>query len=281
MFVLASRCRAMSKSNLQLDGREGERWRCLHAMLFQIEVVGILLVLGSICFNCLGALLVERFLKGSGELYEQKAQLLLGEVLVNSIVVFVIPLFIFDQEVYAAISPWHRGFFSGWDGRVLLCAVLWIPAGWTATILVKRCSNLLKTVAQASSSVLTYVFSVVPLSRGPSTWAHIVTWLGPPLTPEPVSCPVVLLAISVMLAALSFGADRAERDSRSQSSTRKTLPRHSSALEMKQVEVDWKLDHAYQMQVAPRQRSRQTSIEDGGMETASSADSVLLPTKAS
>lgn len=250
----------------------------------RIEVVGILLVLGSICFNCLGALLVERFLKGSGELYEQKAQLLLGEVLVNSIVVFVIPLFIFDQEVYATISPWHRGFFSGWDGRVLLCAVLWIPAGWTATILVKRCSNLLKTVAQASSSVLIYVFSVVPLSRGPSTWAHIVTWLGPPLTPEPVSSPVVLLAISVMLAALSFGADRAERDSRpgwSQSSTRKALPRHSSTLEMKQVEVDWKLDHAYQMQVAPRQRSRQTSIEDGGMETASSADSVLLPAKAS
>lgn len=85
-------------------------------------------------------------------------------------------------------------------GRVLVCAIVWIPAGWTATMLVKRCSNLLKTVAQASSSVLTYVFSVVPLSSGPQSWAHFVTMLGPALAPEPVSSPVVLLAVSVMIS---------------------------------------------------------------------------------
>jgi len=241
----------------------------------RIEVAGICLVLGSICFNCLGALLVEKFLKGTGELYEQKAQLLLGEVLVNSVLVFVVPLFIRDPEVYAANSPWHRGFFAGWDGRVLICAILWIPAGWTATILVKRCSNVLKTVAQASSSVLTYVFSVVPLSCGPSTWAHIVTWLGPPLTPEPVSSPVVLLAVSVMLSALSFGADHpAERESRCQSA-KKSLPRHNfDALEMKQQAFgsQWALDPAYhQLQAPPRQRSRQTSAEDGDVEMPPSA----------
>ncbi|CAJ1443568.1 unnamed protein product, partial [Effrenium voratum] len=166
----------------------------------RIEIAGTLLVLGSICFNCFGALLAENFLKGTGALYEQKAQLLLGEVLVNSLLVFVAPLCIMDPEVRAVHSPWERGFFSGWDRRVLICAVLWIPAGWSATFLVKRCSTLMKTTAQASSSVLTYIFSVVPLSSGPSTWMHLVTLIGPPLMPEPVSSPVVLIALSIMIS---------------------------------------------------------------------------------
>lgn len=215
----------------------------------RIEFVGIMLVLGSICFNCLGALLVENFLKAKGELYEQKAQLLLGEVVVNSILVFVGPLFITDLEVRAMNSPWQRGFFSGWDGRVLVCAILWIPAGWTATMLVKRCSNLLKTLAQAFSSVLTYVFSVVPLSSGPRTWAHFVTMLGPPLTPEPVSSPVVLLAISVMISALTFGADRRE--------PKISNRRHTDHQE---VPEKWKVDSSY-LQVRPR--SRQISESSG------------------
>eukprot|EP00435_Cladocopium_sp_Y103_P035286 s1120_g9.t1 len=222
----------------------------------RIEFVGILLVLGSICFNCLGALLVEKFLKANGQLYEQKAQLLLGEVLVNSFLVFVAPLFIRDPEVRVLTSPWERGFFVGWDRRVLACAILWIPAGWTATMLVKRCSNVLKTVAQASSSVLTYVFSVVPLSSGPQTWAQFVTFLGPPLTPEPVSSPVVLLAISVMISALTFGADRRE-PSRSKMSRRPGASRSSKD----EVPESWKVDGSY-LQAWPR--SRQISGESVG-----------------
>lgn len=217
----------------------------------RIEFVGILLVLGSICFNCLGALLVEKFLKAHGQLYEQKAQLLLGEVLVNSFLVFVAPLFIRDPEVRALTSPWERGFFVGWDRRVLACAILWIPAGWTATMLVKRCSNVLKTVAQASSSVLTYVFSVVPLSSGPQTWTQFVTFLGPPLTPEPVSSPVVLLAISVMISALTFGADRREP-----SRSKMRRPPSTSRSSKDEVPETWKVDGSY-LQALPR--SRQSS----------------------
>jgi len=114
------------------------------------------------------------------------------------VLVFIVPLFITDPELRALHSPWHRGFWTGWDHRVLICAIVWIPAGWTATMLVKRCSNLLKTIAQATSSVLTYVFSVFPL-----------TLVGPPLTPEPLSSPVVLLAIAVMFAALTFNSPSA------------------------------------------------------------------------
>lgn len=174
----------------------------------RIAMVPVLLVLGSICFNSLGALLVEKFLKRNrAQLHEQKAQLLLGEVMVNFCLVFGSPLFLRDPQVRMAYSVWHRGFFAGWDGRVLICALIWIPAGWTATMLVKRCSNLLKTIAQGTASVLTYVFTVVPLSSGPRAWQFFVTRLGPPLAPEPFSAPVVMLAITVMLATLTFGTD--------------------------------------------------------------------------
>jgi len=174
------------------------------------EVAGVLLTIASIGFNCLGAFFVEKFLKGDqGQFYEQKAQLLIGEVMVNGALLFGLPLLVVDPTLRVALSPWHRGFFVGWDQRVLTCAVVWIPAGWTATMLVKRCSNLLKTIAQGTAGVMTYVFSVVPLSSGPRQWSYIVTKLGPPLDPEPLSSPAVLLAVAVMLSALTFGADRA------------------------------------------------------------------------
>lgn len=158
-----------------------------------IEASGVLCILGSIGCNCLGALLVEKFLKGHrGRLREQKSHLLCGEIVINALILFTTPMAVRDPSQ----SVFHRGFFAGWDHRVLICAIVWIPAGWTATMLVKRCSNLLKTIAQATSSVLTYVFSVFP-----------VTLVGPPLTPEPLSSPVVLLAVAVMFAALTFGTD--------------------------------------------------------------------------
>lgn len=178
-----------------------------------LEMFGVLFILGSIGFNCLGALLVEKFLKGNhNQLHVQKSQLLSGEVVVNIGLLIVVPLLQSTPELRAAHSPWARGFFAGWDGRVLLCAIVWIPSGWTTTMIVKRCSNLLKTIAQSASSVLTYVFTILPLSAGPRFWSYLVTKLGPPLQPEPISFPVLLLAITVMLAAITFGADRASTE---------------------------------------------------------------------
>lgn len=211
-----------------------------------VEMAGVLLVLGSITFNLSGAVLVESFLKGHrGRLHEQKAHLLLGEVFVNAVLVFVVPLFL-DQRLREVHSPWHRGFFAGWDHRVFICAVVWIPAGWTATMLVKRCSNLLKTISQATSSVLTYVFSVFP-----------VTLVGPPLTPEPLSSPVVLLAIAVMFAALSFGTD--SRPSGDSGQAR----RHSAVAEKKGTAsaaeaasvAKWALDGSYSQKGAYSQKA--------------------------
>mmetsp|Transcript_27132 Transcript_27132/g.90172 ORF Transcript_27132/g.90172 Transcript_27132/m.90172 type:complete len:925 (-) Transcript_27132:332-3106(-) len=193
-----------------------------------VSIMGLVLIFGSILFNCLGALLVEKFLKGRrAPLHEQKAQLLLGEVLVNAVLVICTPGLVADM--------WHRGIFAGWDRRALICIMVWIPAGWTTTMVVKRCSNVLKTVAQATSSVLTYVFSVFPL-----------TLVGPPLTPEPLSCPVVLLAITVMLSALTFGTDCGHSSSKAGKTNRRpaivgttTGDKGSSHIEQ------WVVDGAY------------------------------------
>lgn len=235
----------------------------------KIELVGILLILGSICFNSLGALLVEKFLKtSSGRLHEQKVQLLVGQILLNTVIVFFGPFFVPDPEIRKAHSIWHRGFFVGWDTRVFICALVWIPAGWTATMLVKRCSNLLKTVAQCTSSVLTYVFSVVPLSSGPQSWFYLVTRLGPPLTPEPFSAPVVLLAVAVLLAALIFGLDGSEGlpdGSRKKNSLRGILSKEP-AHGIENGQSEWKPDSSY-FQVKQR-RSRDAELHQPSLKEA-------------
>lgn len=177
-----------------------------------LEIVGVLLILGSISCNCLGAFLVERFLKrGSGRMYEQKAQLVLGEAIVNAVLLFAMPFVMTDPQERIAYSTWHRGFFAGWDHRVFICLLVWIPAGWTATILVKECSILMKTVAQAAASVITYWFSILPESFIQQGCAH-----------EPVSWSVITLAITVMFAALSFGMDSVHSARLSQESRQKS-----------------------------------------------------------
>jgi len=205
----------------------------------RIEAVGVFMILTSIGFNCLGALLVEKFLKGHrGRTHEQKAHLLLGEIAVNAIIVAVMPQLFRDPVLRAIHSPWQRGLFAGWDRRVLICAIVWIPAGWTATMLVKRCSNLVKTVSQCTSSVLTYVFSMFP-----------VTLVGPPLTPEPLSSPVVLLAIAVLLSALTFAGADLNKDKR-RASHLMSAPPSFIVKEKGQSKAglgvsDWKVDQSY------------------------------------
>eukprot|EP00933_Yihiella_yeosuensis_P062750 TRINITY_DN65738_c0_g1_i1.p1 TRINITY_DN65738_c0_g1~~TRINITY_DN65738_c0_g1_i1.p1 ORF type:complete len:269 (+),score=38.05 TRINITY_DN65738_c0_g1_i1:132-938(+) len=158
------------------------------------ELLGVAFAVASMCCNCLGALLVEKFLKRrSGRIYEQKCQLVLGEVIVNAVLFLVLP-FLFHRDHQALHSPWHRGFFAGWDARAVACLLVWIPAGWSATMLVKEASNLVKTISQGASSVLTYIFSIIIHFSNDSE-------------SETLSMPVVVLAMAVLFAALTFGMD--------------------------------------------------------------------------
>jgi len=161
------------------------------------SVSGTVLALSSIGFNCLGALLVEKFLKKrSGQLYEQKVQLVSGEVLFNILLLIVMPFLFTDPAKRSFNNVFERGFFAGWDVRVLICALVWIPSGWTATMLVKEASNVLKVVAQGAASTLTYAFSLTPFVAAAGMKAR-----------EPISYPVAVLALSVLFAALTFGLD--------------------------------------------------------------------------
>ncbi|CAE7545368.1 RPS13 [Symbiodinium natans] len=158
---------------------------------------GTVLALSSIGFNCLGALLAEKFLKTrSGLLHEQKVQLVSGEVLFNVFLLFIMPFLFSDPAKRSFNNVFERGFFAGWDVRVLICALVWIPSGWTATMLVKEASNVLKVVAQGAASMLTYAFSLTPLVAAAGMKAR-----------EPISPPVAVLALSVLFAALTFGLD--------------------------------------------------------------------------
>ncbi|CAK9033068.1 unnamed protein product [Durusdinium trenchii] len=187
-----------SKSSQHQVGAHSQR----PEMHFDFDTAaGSLLTLASIGFNCLGALLVEKFLKKkNGYLYEQKTQLVCGEVFFNIVLLVAMPFLFTDPEKQMFHSVWQRGFFTGWDLRVLICALVWIPSGWTATMLVKEASNVLKVVAQGAASVLTYVFSLTPLVPTHRSAAR-----------EPVSPPVVVLALSVLFAALTFGLDSVHR----------------------------------------------------------------------
>jgi len=102
--------------------------------------------------NSLGSVVGEGFLKGGkGQpLACLKAQLVLAELC-------VISLWLVCYE-----SPRsQRGWFAGWDWRVLVCALGWVPSTWMSTIITARFSTVVKNVMQCVSTLLTYFLSLM------------------------------------------------------------------------------------------------------------------------
>mmetsp|Transcript_51189 Transcript_51189/g.129969 ORF Transcript_51189/g.129969 Transcript_51189/m.129969 type:complete len:251 (+) Transcript_51189:3-755(+) len=81
--------------------------------------------------------------------------------------------------------------------------LVWIPSGWCATMVVRRCSALSKNIAQSASSLLTYIFSIRPVTLPTLS----------PLEPQPVAVPVILLALVCLQSVVLFVvASNEERD---------------------------------------------------------------------
>lgn len=146
-------------------------------------------VIVSLASNCLGALISERFLKDhdQGPYYAMKAHLLGGECIVN-----------FTMCLGSWMLASHHTSFgshlrAGWDHRTVVTMLVWIPSGWCATLVVRRCCALTKNIAQSAGSMLTYVFSIRP-----------VTLIEPALDSQPVKMPVVLLALVSMHSVILF-----------------------------------------------------------------------------
>eukprot|EP00439_Symbiodinium_sp_Y106_P040731 s9_g5.t1 len=151
--------------------------------------VSVFYVIVSLASNCLGALISERFLKDhdQGPYYAMKAHLLGGECIVNFTMCLGSWL----------LASHHTSFVShlraGWDHRTVVTMLVWIPSGWCATLVVRRCCALTKNIAQSAGSMLTYVFSIRP-----------VTLIEPALDSQPVKMPVVLLALVSMHSVILF-----------------------------------------------------------------------------
>eukprot|EP00929_Paragymnodinium_shiwhaense_P033032 TRINITY_DN18217_c0_g2_i1.p1 TRINITY_DN18217_c0_g2~~TRINITY_DN18217_c0_g2_i1.p1 ORF type:complete len:796 (+),score=116.14 TRINITY_DN18217_c0_g2_i1:113-2500(+) len=99
--------------------------------------------------NSVGSIVGERFLKGHGlvPLPCLKAQLVAAEL---AVVVTVLLL----QE-RSSVESW----FIGWDWRVLVCALGWVPATWMSTLITKRFSSVTKNIMQCVSTLSTFFLS--------------------------------------------------------------------------------------------------------------------------
>lgn len=125
----------------------------------QAKVAGLSLCGAVVIANSVGSVVGERFLKASGNtmpLASLKAQLVLAEL-------FVVLLVLTFREGPRS----GRGWFHGWDWRVLLCALGWVPSTWMSTIITARFSTVVKNIMQCVSTLLTYFIALVrPIDGG-------------------------------------------------------------------------------------------------------------------
>jgi len=85
--------------------------------------------------------------------------------------------------------------FAGWDWRVPVCALGWVPATWMSTLITARFSTVVKNLVQCLSTVVTYFLALMD----PSHKTH--------------SLPATAIAFVVMLSVTSFTLQSAHEDS--------------------------------------------------------------------
>jgi len=145
------------------------------ALRREVQWTGLSLCGIVIITNSLGSVVGERFLKGYKDvpLVCLKAQLVIAEIFV------VLP-------VLSGLEAPRGNWFIGWDWRVLVCALGWVPATWMSTIITARFSTVIKNVVQCVSTLVTYFLALM----GPAARAH--------------SPPATLLAFVVILSVFTF-----------------------------------------------------------------------------
>lgn len=118
--------------------------------------------------NSFGSLLGEMQLrKAVGySLPTVKSQLLQGEILVLLATLMV------DQAAS------ERGWFTGWDWRVIACAIGWVPSTWLSTLVTRRFSTVTKNVLQCASTMATVLFAGLMSSGATLTLpTTLLAWL--------------------------------------------------------------------------------------------------------
>lgn len=149
--------------------------------LREARIAGLCLCAVVVLANSVGSVAGERFLKAAREkvpLAALKAQLVSAELVV------VIAWMVASRE-----AAGRRGVFVGWDWRVLVCALGWVPATWMSTLITARFGTVVKNVVQCISTLATYAISFLDMDFN---------------TPPPMSIPAILLALVVVLSVLTF-----------------------------------------------------------------------------
>jgi len=143
--------------------------------------------------NSVGSVVGERFLKGGSAmpLACLKAQLVQAELLV------VLTVLAFFEGPRSG-----RGWFFGWDWRVLICALGWVPSTWMSTIITARFSTVVKNVVQCVSTLLTYFLALAGIG-GQQANAPAAT---------PAALIIVLSVVTLALQSKSVADDDAEYD---------------------------------------------------------------------
>ncbi|KAF4749836.1 hypothetical protein FOZ62_022682, partial [Perkinsus olseni] len=144
------------------------QWQCLFlvfvttAAFYEIRVSedrelarisqGLPLFLATLLFTSLGAVYSEKCIKAGGNapFYHQKAMLSLASCLCVGLLMGMAPVIDGDAN-----RKWNH-LFDHWDERTVVALVSWTLSSWTAGIVVKRLSVVLKNVAQCVAILITY-----------------------------------------------------------------------------------------------------------------------------
>ncbi|KAF4672215.1 hypothetical protein FOL46_009292 [Perkinsus olseni] len=106
----------------------------------------------TLLFTSLGAVYSEKCIKAGGNapFYHQKAMLSLASCLCVGLLLGMAP--VIDGDATRKLDH----LFDHWDGRTVVALVSWTLSSWTAGIVVKRLSVVLKNVAQCVAILITY-----------------------------------------------------------------------------------------------------------------------------
>ncbi|KAF4752138.1 hypothetical protein FOZ63_008573, partial [Perkinsus olseni] len=113
---------------------------------------GLPLFLATLLFTSLGAVYSEKCIKAGGNapFYHQKAMLSLASCLCVGLLLGMAP--VIDGDATRKLNH----LFDHWDERTVVALVSWTLSSWTAGIVVKRLSVVLKNVAQCVAILITY-----------------------------------------------------------------------------------------------------------------------------
>jgi hypothetical protein len=132
--------------------------------LSKLPIMGIIMVLCSVAFSCIGSLLAEKILKfGRLPFYTQKVHLEVGTLATAIVMLFVVgevsnrdvDAFWKPRKVHN--SPITSGPWVCWNVPVVWCLLVATVQSWLGGLVSKRLSTVVRAVAQSSALLFVWI----------------------------------------------------------------------------------------------------------------------------